>query len=126
MAAVFATLGDWVPFDRFDAGAASLILIGTVVVAFVGVHPVVVVSTAVPLLSPLAPDPSFLGILFVMCWGIGCAISPLSGTNVTLDGRYGVNSWFISRRNAGFCTVMTVIAIGLLFAYELVLPTSAL
>ena len=126
VAAVFATLGDWVPFDRFDAGAASLILIGTVVVAFVGVHPVVVVSTAVPLLSPLAPDPSFLGILFVMCWGIGCAISPLSGTNVTLDGRYGVNSWFISRRNAGFCTVMTVIAIGLLFAYELVLPTSAL
>ena len=126
VAALFATFGDWVPFDVFDAGAASLILVGTVAVAFVGVHPVVVVSTAVPLLSPLEPDPSFLAVLFVMCWGIGCAISPLSGTNVTLHGRYGVSSWFISRRNIGFCTVMTFVAIGLLFLYELVLPTSGL
>ena len=91
------------------------------VIASLGVHPVVVVSTAVPLLSPSNPDPSLLAVLFVMCWGIGCAISPLSGTNVTLDGRYGVNSWLISRRNIGYCSAMTVIAVGLLHVYELVM-----
>ena len=121
LAALFATWGDWVPFQIFDADTASLILIGTVVIASLGVHPVVVVSTAVPLLSPSNPDPSLLAVLFVMCWGIGCAISPLSGTNVTLDGRYGVNSWLISRRNIGYCSAMTVIAVGLLHVYELVM-----
>ena len=120
IAALLASFGDWVPFSEFDARASSIILMVTVAVAVVGVHPIVVVSTAVPLLTSLNPDPSFLALLFVMCWGIGCAISPLSGTNVTLHGRYGVNSWFISRHNVGFCLVMMVIAIGLLHVYELV------
>ena len=118
LAAVFASLGGWMPFQAFDAGAASLILISTVVVAFLGVHPVVVVSTAVPLLAPLDPDPSLMALLFVMGWGIGCAISPLSGTNVMLHGRYGVSNWVISRNNAGFCSIMTITAIGLLHLYE--------
>ena len=124
-AALFSTWGEWVPFQVFDAGTASLILIGTVVVAILGVHPVVVVSTAVPLLSPLHPDPSLLALLFVMCWGIGCAISPLSGTNVTLHGRYGISSWLISRRNIGYCTAMSIVAIGLLHNYELVIVRSS-
>ena len=121
VAALFAAWSDWVPFTRFDASAASTILVVTVIVAFVGIHPVVVVSTAVPLLAPLDPDPSFLALLFVMCWGIGCAISPLSGTNVTLHGRYGVSSWLVSRRNVGYCTLMTIAAIGLLHTYALFL-----
>ena len=121
VAAMFSTWGDWVPFHVFDAGTASLILVGTVTVAIFGVHPVVIVSTAVPLLAPLHPDPSLLALLFVMCWGIGCAISPLSGTNVTLNGRYGISSWIISRRNIKYCTAMSIVAIGLLHLYELIL-----
>ena len=121
VAALFAAWGEWIPFQVFDATTASLILLSTVAIASVGVHPIVVVSTAAPLLSPLNPDPSFLALLFVMCWGIGCAISPLSGTNVTLDGRYGVSSWWIARRNIGYCVAMMMIAIGLLHLYEMML-----
>lgn len=118
LSAFFSTLGGWVPFQTFDAGAASIVLVCTVVVALLGVHPVVVVSTAVPLFATVDPDPNLMALLFVMGWGIGCAISPLSGTNVTLSGRYGVSNWRIARRNIGFCGLMTVFAIIGLHAYE--------
>ena len=106
------------PFQTFDAGAASIVLVCTVVVALLGVHPVVVVSTAVPLFATIDPDPNLMALLFVTGWGIGCAISPLSGTNVILSGRYGVGNWRIARRNIGFCGLMTLFGIGGLHAYE--------
>lgn len=107
-----------VPLMRFDAAAGSALLALTVIIAGLGVHPVVVVSTAAALLAPLAPDPNLLAMVFVMGWGIGCTLSPLSGTNLTLHGRYGVDNWRMARANLGFCTLMTLFASAGLFAYE--------
>ena len=118
LSAFISTLGGWVPFEVFDAGAASIVLVCTVVVALAGVHPVVVVSTVVPLFASVDPDPNLMAMLFVMGWGIGCSISPLSGTNVILSGRYGVSNWRIARRNIGFCGLMTLFGIIGLHTYE--------
>ena len=118
VSAFISTLGGWVPFQIFDAGAASIVLVCTVVVALAGVHPVVVVSTAAPLFATVDPDPNLMAMLFVMGWGIGCSISPLSGTNVILSGRYGVSNWRIARRNIGYCGLMTLFAVVGLHAYE--------
>jgi hypothetical protein len=53
-----------------------------------------------------------------MGWGLGCAVNPMSGTNLVLGTRYGVNNWAIARSNVAFSATLYVLAVGLLFLYE--------
>ncbi len=41
---LFATFGNWTPFDTLDAGAASMTLAGIVALGIAGIHPIVCVS----------------------------------------------------------------------------------
>ncbi len=118
LVAVIQTLDGFLPFEQFTAIEASLVLALTVIISFAGVHPLVMVTTAATVLVPLDPDPNLLAMVFVMGWGIGCACCPLSGTNVTLQSRYHVSGWYLSRKNMGFAVLMTATAIALLNLYE--------
>jgi hypothetical protein len=117
LVAVFATTGGWVPFERLDAQTASALLIVMLAVSLIGVHPVIVVSAAAPLLAPIDPDPNLLAMVFAMGWGIGCAVNPLSGTILALHGRYGINNWVLARSNFAFGATLCIFAIGLLHTY---------
>lgn len=117
LVAVFAATDGWVPFAQFDAQSASVLLLVTMGVSLIGIHPVIVVSTAAPLLAPIDPDPTLLAMVFTMGWGIGCAVNPLSGTNLTLHGRYGVSNWAVARGNFGFGATLCAFAVALLHVY---------
>ena len=58
-----------------------------------------------------------LAMVFVIGWGTGCAVNPLSGTNLTLHGRYGVNNWRIGRENLAFASLLCGAAIALMHLY---------
>jgi hypothetical protein len=118
LVAVFAANGDWVPFDTFDAGNASLLLATFVLTSLVCIHPVVVVSVVVPLLQSTAPDPSFVAIVLAMGWGLGCAVNPMSGINLVLATRYDVNNWALGRNNIAFSATLYPVAVGLIYLYE--------
>ncbi len=117
LVAVVAATDGWVPFEQFDAQSASAMLVITLLVSTIGVHPVVVVSAAAPLLVPLNPDPTLLAMVFSMGWGIGCGVNPLSGTILALTGRYGINNWTLARSNLPFGVILCVVAIALLHTY---------
>lgn len=117
LVAAFATTGGWVPFERLDAQTASALLVFTLAVSTIGVHPVIVVSAAAPLLSPIDPDPTLLAMVFSMGWGIGCAVNPLSGTILAFHGRYEINNWALARSNFAFGVTLCIFAIGLLHIY---------
>lgn len=117
LVAVSASTGGWTPFEQLNATTASLVLLGTILVSFIGIHPVIVVSTVAPLLAPIDPEPTLLALVFVMGWGIGCVVNPLSGTNLILHGRYGVDNWRLSRSNAFFGLIMYLFAVGFLNLY---------
>ncbi len=117
LVAVFAAGGAWLPFAQFDALAASLLLAATLAVSALGVHPVIVVSGAASLLAPLEPEPTLLALVFAVGWGLGCAINPLSGTNLTLQGRYGIDNWALGRANVGFALILGAAAVGLFHLY---------
>lgn len=106
LTSVFASFGHWTPFDAFGAGAAAVTLAAIVLVSIIGVHPIVCVSFLAPLLAPLHPEPNLLALVFVSGWAIGCTVSPFSGTNLTMQGRYGVSAWSITRGNLGYAAVM--------------------
>lgn len=105
-------------FEVFDAAAASKILVASVLLSCLGIHPIVVVSTIVPLLVSLAPPPNLMAFLCVCCWGIGCAVCPLSGTNITLKTRYNIDNWRIGIKNIPYAALMTLYAVGLFFICE--------
>jgi hypothetical protein len=65
-------------FNHFGWLEAPLTLLLIFLVAIVGVHPLISISGVAPLLWPLAPDPSLLGMCFLMGWGLapGQARSP--------------------------------------------------
>ncbi|MDP6580470.1 MAG: hypothetical protein QF681_07435 [Vicinamibacterales bacterium] len=118
LVAVFSANGHWVPFETFDAGDASLLLLVFILTSLACIHPVVVVSVVVPLLQSIDPDPSFVAIAFAMGWGLGCAVNPMSGINLVLSTRYGASNWALGRNNVAFSATLYPVAVGLLFLYE--------
>ncbi|WP_052074589.1 hypothetical protein [Shewanella mangrovi] len=75
---------------------ASLIMI---LVGLIGVHPLVSVSLASPLLLPIAQDLNQLAFLYLSVWGTATAVSPLSGVGLAMVSRYQANSIGILRDN---------------------------
>ncbi|GHA86845.1 hypothetical protein [Modicisalibacter luteus] len=99
-----AMLASWpggpvLPFSEFGEWHAWVLLGVIVVLAFVGIHPLVGVTTLAPLLAPLSPDPTLLGMMFLMGWALGTGSSPLSGSNLALSVRYNVKAKDIMRWN---------------------------
>ena len=101
-------------FDRFGAFEASLLLGFMVLLAVVGVHPVVTITGATPLIMTLQPAPDLLAVCYLLAWGLGTCASPLSGTNLVFQGRYGIPSWKGAFWNWPYVVCMYIIAIGLL------------
>lgn len=118
----FAAADGWTPFQRFDAFNASLLLVAFILTSLICIHPVVMVSVVVPLVLTTSPDPTFVALVMAMGWGLGCAVNPMSGTNLVLNTRYGVSNWGIARSNVAFSATLYVLAVGLLFVYERTMP----
>ncbi|MBO1518442.1 hypothetical protein [Oceanisphaera pacifica] len=105
------------PVQHFGALAASITYLAIVLLALLGIHPIVCIALAASLLSPLAPDHTLLALVFLSSWAVGTSTGPLSGINLAFQGRYGVDSFKMMRWNLSYLTLMSVcvlIGIGLL------------
>lgn len=112
------TTNTLLPFTEMNATNASLTLCLLVALAVAGIHPIIVVSILAAMLVPISPDPDLTAAMFLMTWSIGNAASPLSGTHLILQGRYGIPSWRFSRWNVVYVPTMLLIAAGALHLYE--------
>ena len=79
-------------------------------VAIVGVHPLISISGVAPLLWPLSPDPSLLGMCFLLGWGLATGTSPLSGSNLALASRYNLSAALLLRWNLLYGLLMYGVA----------------
>ncbi|QQS54853.1 MAG: hypothetical protein IPM89_03140 [Candidatus Competibacteraceae bacterium] len=117
------TLGDWLPFERFGAPQASLLLLVMVGAAALGVHPVITIASFGVWLAPLHPEPNLLAITLLMSWAIGVPANPLSGLHLMMQGRYGIDGYAFLRWNAGYVLKCLGAAIALLQVYAALLGT---
>lgn len=101
------------PASSFGGGEAASLLVLLVLAAMVGVHPIIGVAAASPVILPLNPDPSLLASTFLAAWGIGVAASPLSAMNLALQGSFSMRAFDILRWNGRYAALM-VLAAGLL------------
>ena len=91
-----------------------------ILLAVLGVHPVVTVSGATPLVLSMSPDPNLLACVYLLAWSLGTCASPLSGTHLVFQGRYGVSNWRAAASNWPFVAVLYVAAVPFLaFVIEL-------
>ena len=94
----------------FDAAAAIILLGGMVTLSLLGVHPVISIAVATPLVAPIKPDPQLLALTFVFSWSLGACASPLSGLNLIFQGRYGIPSIKLAVLNWPYVAVMFLVA----------------
>lgn len=104
-------------FESFDSDTAALLLAGLIVLALCGVHIVVSMSALVAMSDLGTVDPSLLGLVFLLAWGLGLVISPFSGTTLALQGRFGVRASAFVRWNLGYVLVGYCVAVLALQVY---------
>lgn len=106
------------PFTEFNSTTAAQVLAVILLAAAVGVHPVILISSLSPLIVGLNPDPSFLAATYLLAWNLGTCASPLSGTQLVFQGRYGIPGWQAAVSNWPYAILMYLIAVGWLWVSE--------
>ena len=110
------------PFGSgFDAAAATILLAGMLLLSLLGVHPIISIAVATPLLTPFTPDSQLLAVTFVFSWSLGTCASPLSGLNLIFQGRYGIPSVRLAMLNWPYVAVMFLVAALFLHGAALIL-----
>jgi hypothetical protein len=95
--------GFWLPFARFGAFEAAIVLAVMIVLAAVGIHTVISITMTAAWLAPLHPEPTLLALVFVQSWAIGLAAGPMSGIHLALQGRFGIAATVLARNNLRYC-----------------------
>jgi hypothetical protein len=103
--------------NHFGPWQAWYLLVGLVALSGVGVHPVISIATAGGIFAPSVEDPNLLALVFLMTWSLGVAFSPLSGTQLAMQGRYGLPAHAFTRWNFGFVLMMLVVHLLALHTY---------
>jgi len=105
----------------FTAATAAILLGAMILLAVLGVHPVVLVTGTTPLILSLNPQPDLLAVCYLLAWGLGTCASPLSGTHLVFQGRYGIPSWKGALWNWPYVAFMYLLAVLLLYVVASVL-----
>lgn len=93
-------------------------IVAAMAFSLLGVHPIVTISIVGSLLSNTSYNVNLLGVAMMMMWGNSIVVSPFSGINLTLQGRFGISSFLMMRWNAGYAFTMLLVCITALYAYH--------
>lgn len=66
------------------------LLVVLVVLSLAGFHPVIGISTMAGFFPPILSNPDHVAIIVLMAWSIALGTSPLSGTTLAMQGRFGI------------------------------------
>lgn len=105
------TLDGWQLFDSFTVGAAVISLLAIMGASIAGIHPIIGISVLASLVTVQPGQELLFALVLLACWSVGTAVGPLSGINLALHGRYGVDVYQVMRWNLPYAAVMTVAVI---------------
>ena len=74
----------------FTPGIAIALLAVLLLLAVAGVHAIVSIVAASAIVLPLNPEPAVLAFIFLVTWSVGATGGPISGLNLAMQSRYGV------------------------------------
>lgn len=101
------------PFEIFDWQIASILLLIFIILAFVGIHPIITIAIIGDFLSGV--NHTLLALTFLMAWSTTVSTSPFSGLNLTVVARYDFAAKEIFRLNIFYAFKMYLICVFCLF-----------
>jgi hypothetical protein len=104
----------WLPFDVFTAWEAWTLVAVMAAVSALGLHPVISIAVSAGVLAPLEPNPTLFAMAGLIAWGLQAAGGPLTGLNIVLQGRYGIDSFTLARWNLKYVGTLLVLSGGAL------------
>ncbi|TDW29429.1 hypothetical protein [Cryobacterium psychrophilum] len=107
---LFPLLDLELPLSTFTVAVAWASMLVMILLALVGVHPVVSVAIVAALVIPLHPDPTLFTLAACIGWGTGTAVGPITGLTMLLNSRYGIESLALTRQNLVYLGVVLVVA----------------
>ncbi|WP_111414161.1 hypothetical protein [Billgrantia lactosivorans] len=110
-----ATGSEWRLFSHFGATQAVASFLAIVVSAVAGLHPIIGVSVLASMLDLRGDEQTLFAFTALASWAVGTSVGPLSGINLSLQGRYGVSGYRIMRHNLGYALALSaLVVLGLL------------
>jgi hypothetical protein len=110
------------PIDAFTAWEAWALVAGMAAVSALGVHPVISIAISASVLAPLEPDPTLFAMAGLIAWGLQAAAGPLTGLNIIMQGRFGIDSFTLARWNLKYAGVLFVLSGGALALCQALAP----
>lgn len=92
------------PFEIFDWKIASILLLIFIILAFIGIHPIITIAIIGDFLSGV--NHTLLAVTFLMAWSTTVSTSPFSGLNLTLVARYNCSAKQIFLLNISYAIKM--------------------
>ncbi|SHE80555.1 hypothetical protein SAMN02745148_01204 [Modicisalibacter ilicicola DSM 19980] len=110
-----ATGGEWTLFAEFGAAQGVISFLVIVASAIAGLHPIIGVSVLASMLDLKGSEQTLFAFVALGAWAVGTAAGPLSGINLSLQGRYGISGYRMMRHNLGYAAVMAgLVSMGIL------------
>lgn len=104
------------PFEQFDWIIASTLLAIFIILAFIGIHPIITIAIIGDFLSGV--NNTLLAITFLMAWSTTVSTSPFSGLNMTIVARYGFSPKEIFGLNIKYALKMYIICVVCIFILD--------
>ena len=101
------------PFEVFDWEIASILLLIFIMLAFIGIHPIITIAIIGDFLGGV--NHTLLALTFLMAWSTTVSTSPFSGLNLTIVARYNFDAKEIFRLNIFYAFKMYLICVFCLF-----------
>jgi len=113
-----ATGSTWTLFADFGPLEAVASFLAIVLSAVAGLHPIIGVSVLASMLDLNAGQQTLFAFVGLASWAVGTSVGPLSGINLSLQGRYGVSGTSMMRHNLGYAAIMTLLVVAAILVLE--------
>lgn len=101
------------PFEIFDYKIASILLLIFILLAFVGIHPIITIAIIGDFF--VNANHTLLAMTFLMAWSTTVSTSPISGLNLTIVARYNCSAKEIFMLNIFYALKMYIVCVICLF-----------
>jgi hypothetical protein len=108
------TGSQWTLFAHFGAPQAVASFLAIVASAVAGLHPIIGVSVLASMLELEGSRQTLFAFVALASWAVGTSVGPLSGINLSLQGRYGVSGGVMMRHNLGYAAALSALVVGAL------------
>ena len=103
---------DWTLFTRFGTPQAMISFAAITLSALVGLHPIIGVSVLASILNLQSGEQTLFAFVALTSWAVGTSVGPLSGINLSLQGRYGVSGYRMMKNNLLYAAIMSLLSLG--------------